>query len=203
MEKLKFSIIIPVYNVFKYLRDCLDSIFFQDVDSSIYEVIVVDDCSPYGEKEIVDIYLNKYDNVRYVRHDVNKRQGGARNTGIRVAQGEYVMFLDADDCLIYQNTFSILLKCIEESNPVILRSASFCEFPHEASYQDVGGVYSKEVSFSTLDFVQWRKSSLFGCSACATLYKRTFCWIITYISAKMFYMKIQIGYKKHCFMRKV
>lgn len=171
---LRLSIIIPVYNVVKYLRDCLDSIFCQDVASSCYEVILVDDCSPYGEKAVIESYKDIYNNLIYIRHDFNKRQGGARNTGMRIARGEYIMFVDADDCLIYQNTLSILLRCVENSSPTIVRSAVFCKFPHDASYQEIKGVYSKDVSYSALDFVQWRKSTLFGCSACATLYKRTF-----------------------------
>lgn len=174
MPMLRLSIIIPVYNVVKYLRDCLDSIFCQDVASSCYEVILVDDCSPYGEKAVIESYKDIYNNLIYIRHDFNKRQGGARNTGMRIARGEYIMFVDADDCLIYQNTLSILLRCVENSSPTILRSAVFCKFPHDASYQEIKGVYSKDVSYSALDFVQWRKSTLFGCSACATLYKRTF-----------------------------
>lgn len=171
---LKFSIIIPAYNVCQYLADCLDSVLSQDVDNSIFEVIVVDDCSPYGEKEIVDTYLSRYDNVRYIRHDVNKRQGGARNTGIRAARGEYVMFLDADDCIKYQNTFSMLLKCVEENNPMALRSSYLDTFSNNSSYQQIKGIYSNEISIEPVDFMQWRLSSMFSCSSCATLYKRSF-----------------------------
>lgn len=171
---LKFSIIIPAYNVCQYLADCLDSVLYQDVDNSIFEVIVVDDCSPYGEKEVVDTYLGRFDNVRYIRHDVNKRQGGARNTGIRAARGEYVMFLDADDCIKYQNTFSILLKCVVENNPVVLRSSYLDTFSNNSSYQQIKGIYSNEISIEPVDFMQWRLSSMFSCSSCATLYKRSF-----------------------------
>ena len=168
------SVIIPCYNVAQYLADCLDSVLFQDVDNSTFEVIVVDDCSPCGEKEIVDTYLSRYDNVRYVRHDVNKRQGGARNTGIRAAQGEYVMFLDADDCIKYQNTFSILIESVKKYQSVVLRSTSLETFSSDCTYQQIRSTYVNEVSCQSLDFIQWRKSSLFNCSSCATLYKRNF-----------------------------
>lgn len=173
MAKL-LSVIIPCYNVSSYLADCLDSVLSQDVDNSIFEVIVVDDCSPYGEKEVVDTYLGRFDNVRYIRHDVNKRQGGARNTGIRAARGEYVMFLDADDCIKYQNTFSILLKCVEENSPVVLRSSYLDTFSNNSSYQQIKGIYSNEISIEPVDFMQWRLSSMFSCSSCATLYKSSF-----------------------------
>lgn len=139
-----------------------------------YEVIVVDDCSPYGEKVIVDTYLEKYSNLKYIRHDINKRQGGARNTGIRAAIGEYVMFLDSDDCIKYQNTFAILLEYLKKSNPVILRSNSYSPFSNDKSYLQIKDKYLGDVSSKSFDFVQWRLSEFFGCSAWATLYRREF-----------------------------
>lgn len=172
---VKVSIIIPVYNVLQYISDCLDSVFCQNVDISSYEVIVVDDCSPYGEKEVIDTYLEKYPNIRYIRHDINKRQGGARNTGIRAAQGEYVMFLDSDDCLLYSNTLAILLEYVKKNSPTVLRSISYYHsFSNSKSYQQIKDKYLGNVSYNSLDFVQWRKSEFFGCFAWATLYKREF-----------------------------
>ena len=174
MENLKFSIIIPVYNVFKYLGDCLDSVVRQDIDCELYEIIIVDDCSPYDEKNIIDTYIEKYSNIKYIRHDVNKRQGGARNTGMRIARGEYIMFLDADDCLKYRNTLSILLNYVEIHSSVVLRSASFFTLPHDTSYQQISEIYHDKVSCDTINFYQWRESTLFGCYAWSTLYKRIF-----------------------------
>lgn len=84
------------------------------------------------------------------------------------------MFLDADDCIKYQNTFSILLKCVVENNPVVLRSSYLDTFSNNSSYQQIKGIYSNEISIEPVDFMQWRLSSMFSCSSCATLYKRSF-----------------------------
>lgn len=170
----KISIIIPVYNVYQYLADCLDSIFSQDVDNCCYEVIVVDDCSPHNEKAIVDTYINKYSNIKYLRHDNNKRQGGARNTGLRIANGEYIMFVDADDFIIYKNTFSILLKFINKYKPVVLRSEIYQPFEYDTSYKQLEkNLATKESKHYINNFKEWR-SSKFSCSVWGTLYKRLF-----------------------------
>ena len=170
---LNFSIIIPVYNVSKFIVDCLESVMEQDVEKSTFEVIVVDDCSPGNELKIVENFQKKYSNVRYIRHDVNKRQGGARNTGIRAAQGEYVMFIDGDDILYYKNTLSVLLQYVEEYKPLILRSEMFQTFPSELCYSklDYISVDVKSVKYTTADFVDWRSGEM-SCSVCGTLYKR-------------------------------
>ena len=173
-SNLRISIIIPAYNVVAFLIDCLDSIFSQDIDTNSYEVIVVDDCSPHDERSIVSVYLEKYPNIRYIRHDVNKRQGGARNTGIRAANGEYVMFLDADDFLVYRNTLSILLNLLEYYNPTILRSETFQIFPSEIQYNKQPPPFMDDrVKHHQCGFEDWRLGKM-SCSACGTLYKRMF-----------------------------
>lgn len=90
-----FSIIIPVYNVEKYLRECIDSILSQDF--SDFEIILVNDGSKDESKEICQEYAVRYhDKVKLI----NKENGGlsdARNTGMKIATGEYLIFVDSDD----------------------------------------------------------------------------------------------------------
>ena len=171
----KISVIIPVYNVYQYLSDCLDSVFSQDIDNSSYEIIVVDDCSPFGEKAIVDTYIKKHPNIKYIRHDINKRQGGARNTGLRIADGEYIMFIDADDFLIQKNVFSVLLHLVNKYNSIVLRSESYQSFSSETHFDKLEKTFinSDEIKYSVCDFKKWRSGHI-SCSACSTLYKRTF-----------------------------
>ena len=171
----KISVIIPVYNVYQYISDCLDSIFCQDIDNSCYEVIVVDDCSPYGEKAIVDTYIKKYTNIKYIRHNVNKRQGGARNTGLRIACGEYIMFIDADDFLIHRNVFSILLHYANKHNSVVLRSESYQIFSQSTHYKNLEKIFINvdKIKYTVSNFKKWRSGNI-SCSACSTLYKRIF-----------------------------
>ena len=94
MKKIKLSIIIPVYNVEKYLSICLDSVLAQDLKN--IEVIMVDDGSTDNSGEICDKYSNKYSNFIAI-HQKNKGLSGARNTGIKKSKGEFLMFIDSDD----------------------------------------------------------------------------------------------------------
>ena len=91
---MKYSIIIPCYKEDEEIfRRCLDSIKNQTLQP--YEVICVDDCSPIDTPKIAKEY-----GFTYIRHEKNLNNGGARNTGIRNATGDYLVFVNADDYLI-------------------------------------------------------------------------------------------------------
>jgi CDP-glycerol glycerophosphotransferase len=91
------SVVVPVYRVEDYLRQCLDSILDQGRDD--LEVIVVDDCSPDGSGKIVDEYAARDSRVRAVHLTKNVGLGLARNAGFAQATGDYVWFVDSDDWL--------------------------------------------------------------------------------------------------------
>ena len=97
----KFSIIIPVYNVAPYLRECLDSVVAQTFAD--WEAICVDDGSTDGSGAILDEYRGKVEKVggggrrMVVIHQANAGVSAARNAALDVAQGEWILFLDADD----------------------------------------------------------------------------------------------------------
>lgn len=92
-----FSIIIPVYNVNLYLKDCVESILNQHFNDC--EIILVDDGSSDGSELICDYYSNKYHNITVI-HKKNEGPGIARNVGIRSSSGKYIIFLDSDDMLV-------------------------------------------------------------------------------------------------------
>ncbi len=93
----KVSIIIPVYNVEKYIKECLDSVVNQTYKN--LEIICVDDCGVDNSVKIAEGYAQKDNRVRIVHHDKNMGAGVARNTGIKNSNGEYIFFLDSDDYL--------------------------------------------------------------------------------------------------------
>ena len=93
----KLSIIVPVYGVEEYLPACLDSIYSQI--TSDCQVILVDDGSPDRCPHICEEYKSRYPQYTVVIHQENTGLGGARNTGISVAEGEYLMFVDSDDTI--------------------------------------------------------------------------------------------------------
>jgi len=97
----KLSIIIPIYNMEKELKDALNSIVNQTMDLKDIEVIMVNDCSTDGSKMIMEEYCRKYDNFKSIH--LNENTGSPsipRNIGIENASSEYIQFLDADDTLV-------------------------------------------------------------------------------------------------------
>ncbi len=96
---IQLSIIVPIYNVEKYIEECIRSLYSQDVPLGEYEVICVDDCSPDQSASIVERLQKEYPTLKLIRHKRNKKLGGARNTGIKAAEGKYIMFVDSDDML--------------------------------------------------------------------------------------------------------
>lgn len=96
----KITLTIPVYNAGKYLRTLLESIINQTMDFRDIEVIMVDDLSTDNSREIMDEYAEKYENFISVKLPQNNRFAGtARNKGLELANGKYLMFADADDFL--------------------------------------------------------------------------------------------------------
>ena len=135
---MKLSIIVPIYNVAPYLRKCVDSLLAQDI--SDYEIILVDDGSTDDSGAIADEIVKEamgngqwaIDNesnrqspianspTLRVIHQENAGLSAARNTGIAVAQGEYIMFVDSDDYL-QPNVLGALMEQVEREQLDVLR----------------------------------------------------------------------------------
>lgn len=96
---MKYSIILPCYNVENLIGLCLNSLLCQDIPESEYEIICVNDCSPDNTFDVVKRYQQEHSNIVIIEHTINKRQGGARNTGLNIARGEYIWFVDPDDTI--------------------------------------------------------------------------------------------------------
>lgn len=109
----KVSLILPVYNVEKYLRQCIDSIISQNYENK--EIILVDDGSKDKSPAICDEYSEKYDFIKVI-HKENGGLSSARNTGILNATGDYIIFVDSDD-FIEDGSLDKIMKNINE-NPV-------------------------------------------------------------------------------------
>lgn len=131
-----FSIIIPVYNgIHRDLDICLNSIWSQDIDPSLYEVICVDDVSTDNSYDWLLTQQNNHNNLRVVRHTENLRQGGARNTGVDKAIGNYILFIDQDDYYhsgSLKSLYSFIQESMSQIDVVITDSAfQFKENPHD------------------------------------------------------------------------
>ena len=123
---MHLSIIIPVYNVAPYLRKCVDSVLTQDYDD--YEIILVDDGSTDESGAICDGYARNFQSpitnhqspIIKVIHKPNGGLSDARNAGLKVATGEYVVFLDSDDYWS-PNVLGVLMAQVEQEQLDVLR----------------------------------------------------------------------------------
>lgn len=112
LESEKLSVVVPVYNAYKYLGECLDSIINQTYKN--LEIIIVNDASPYKEDdEICKEYAAKDERIKYIVHETNKGPGGGYTTGIYNATGTYITFVDNDDYLCDNNAYK---ECIDILN---------------------------------------------------------------------------------------
>lgn len=110
----RFSIIMAAYNAEKEIERSIRSVLNQSFKD--YEFIVVNDASTDMTSEIV----SRYSEIKLISHAENKRAGGARNTGIENATGEYIIFLDSDDVLTDENVLSRINEKIGNDNPDVV-----------------------------------------------------------------------------------
>ena len=103
----KLSIIVPVYNVKRYIRPCIESIFRQGLNEADFEVIIVNDGTPDKSMEMITDIIGQHQNITVINQE-NQGLSVARNNAIKVATGKYIQFLDSDDLLI-DNTIPYLL----------------------------------------------------------------------------------------------
>ena len=121
MSDIKVSVVVPVYNVEKFLRTCLDSAAKQTLKE--IEVICVDDGGTDGCPAILDEYAEKYPTFKVI-HKENEGYGVAMNTGLNMATGEYFSVLESDDFFM-PDTLEILYRTAKEFDADIVRSDYF------------------------------------------------------------------------------
>lgn len=131
------SIIIPIYNVEKYIVDCLKSIEQQTFKD--FEVIIVDDGSTDKTVEVVD-HFNKNFNYKVIKQE-NKGVSAARNVGIQASRGKYLCFVDSDDVLD-KNYLRILYDSIQNSDIAIVKKEDISEVEHMYLCEKVSGKYT-------------------------------------------------------------
>ena len=130
MTEYKVSIIVPVYNVYQYLRRCLNSLVNQTYRN--LEIIIVNDCSPDNSKDICLEFLEKDKRIKYVENMENLGISSTRNVGLMNSTGDYIFFIDSDD-FIEENTISNMCDCLKEKSYDVVS----CDFNY---YYDVNTV---------------------------------------------------------------
>ena len=112
--KHKISVILPVYNTEKYLKQCLDSILAQTLHS--IEVIIINDASPDNSLSIIHEYMAKDNRIHLIDKKSNEGVAKARNDGIICASGEFVSFIDSDDLYPEKHVLEQLYDCAIQNN---------------------------------------------------------------------------------------
>lgn len=110
---IKVSVIVPVYNVEKYLKKCVESLINQDFRE--YEIIFINDGSKDNSQKIIDEYKTKFPDIIHSYIKENAGQGSARNLGVEQSKGKYICFVDSDD-YVKPNFLSECYKYISENN---------------------------------------------------------------------------------------
>lgn len=124
---IELSFVIPAYNVEKYIERCLDSIYSQGIDQSMFEVIVVDDGSTDGTRSVLDHFQEKHKDLRIISQ-VNQGVSAARNHGMSFAQGQYLWFVDADDYIV-EGALNRLHTIINKEKIDVLYFNCLAEYP--------------------------------------------------------------------------
>lgn len=162
----KVSIIVPVYNVSLYLKECIDSIIHQTYPN--IEIIIVDDGSCDGSETICDEYSEKYKNIKVI-HQKNAGVSVARNTGISKAEGRYICFVDADD-YIAPNLCEELVNSIDNDIDLVI-SGFMADYGQRKKFFGVSEVVNCSLKDLKKNFDHYYKIPLLN-SPCAKLYKR-------------------------------
>lgn len=131
---INISIIIPIYNVEKYIEKCISSVYNQGLVESEFEVIVVDDESPDNSLQLAMSITKGKTNVKFISQQ-NQGLGGARNTGIRNASGKYILFLDSDDWLVANSLKNAIDLAIKYDLDILEFAAQGIDANNRITYQ--------------------------------------------------------------------
>ena len=166
LQIIDVSIVIPVYNVEKYLERCLNSVARQYFPKERYEIICVDDGSNDNSPQILKNYAQKYQNIKIINlkdssEAKNTGPSEARNTGVENAKGKYILFVDSDD-FIALNALSVLYDYAEKNKSDVVffdfyKGKPGIEKPEIRHYQNIAEKYEhKQFSAETADTFVYR-----------------------------------------------
>jgi glycosyltransferase, group 2 family protein len=158
---VQLSIIIPIYNVEKYINECLKSIYDQKVCDDDFEIIAVNDGTPDKSMMIVEKYALEHDNLRII-NKVNEGVASARNVGIAKAIGNYIAFVDADDYIEKDSLENIFKFLYDSTDDLIVLKTKYPDINEETVWNksiienkrytgiEVYGISSKSASWGVL-----------------------------------------------------
>lgn len=175
-NNLKLSIIIPVYNVEKYLSKCLESIVNQTYNN--LDIIIIDDGSTDSSGKICDEY-SKIDKRIKIFHQTNQGVSAARNKGIDLATGEYLTFIDSDDW-IEKDYFEKAVEYLNKFNPVVMIN-NYLKIDKDENIINYFDKNNKILKLSQRDaLIEMIKGDYYGWEPVATFYKSELCKLVKF-----------------------
>ncbi|NQU86210.1 MAG: glycosyltransferase [Mariniphaga sp.] len=167
--KYKLSIIIPVYNTQDYVDKCIMSCLNQDLESNKFEIIIINDGSTDNSGKIIQKYAEKHSNIKSITKQ-NEGVSSARNKGISVAKGEYLLFVDSDDS-IEQNSLNAIISETEKrkNQLMILISLIYRNNKPKVMYN-----FPQELTNKTYTGIKLFQKGYLRGSVCGVLFKKQF-----------------------------
>ena len=169
---MDLSIIVPVYNVEKYVRACIESIYRQGLDESRFEVIIVNDGTKDRSMEVIADIISQHNNIQVINQE-NQSLSVARNKGIFLSKGEYILMPDSDDFLVEYSLPPLLNKALETKVDLVVADFLIVEDKDMTKFT---GIVQKEFSVQEKTGQQLFLEDLnpFQCYVWRTLYRRDF-----------------------------
>jgi glycosyltransferase involved in cell wall biosynthesis len=170
----QLSIIVPVYNVEKYIRPCIESIFNQGLDKACFEMIIVNDGSEDRSMEMITDIINQHTNITVINQE-NQGLSMARNNALAQATGEYILFVDSDDLLIDNCIPYLLDNALSSKADLIVADFSkmtneqIAQFPNKTFIQKNGSIQEK-----TGNELLLQDLNPYYCHVWRTMYRRDF-----------------------------
>lgn len=171
MNKIKFSIIVPIYNVQNYLKHCVESIIMQSFGN--IEIILVNDGSPDKCPLICEEYAKKDSRIQVI-HKINGGLSDARNSGLEIAKGEYIIFVDSDD-YIESDACEIFKDLIDSNDDIDIIAANIRTKYKSKIVMEMYADNQMDILSNGSDFLKFQlKNHKMYMSSCRNIYKRKF-----------------------------
>lgn len=168
MDQLLLSIVVPIYNVDKYLRECIDSLLNQKIN--LIEIILIDDGSTDQSGFICDQYASTYSFIR-VFHKMNGGVSSARNVGVRNASGKYITFVDPDD-YIALDTYVDNLSYLESHLQIDMLQYPTCwNYGTPIEYSDK--LMAREIMGASNIYEEWWRGDVLNYSLWNKIFRRS------------------------------
>lgn len=170
---MEISVVVPAYNVEKYIKECIDSLINQDLNSGLYEVIIVNDGSTDDSLKIIEDNYGNISNVRVI----TKENGGlssARNAGMDASESKYILFIDGDD-ILKEDFLSTLYKEIEGNKCDVVFSTYYWFFDEDGSRKLSKGMGEDNAIYSGGEICKYLcEHKNFKSEVCDDIYRLSF-----------------------------